>query len=311
MIGTEFLNGQGFGNQLFCYVIARCVALDNNCEFGTVGQGLFGAPRWNQKGTYFMDIDLGVDSEKSDFKNVYSERSIRCFFDTCLHDKTHGCDISPFDEDLPRVPDGTLIYGNMQSEKYFIHRKDEIKKWLKIKPEYDFYDFYQDDLCIINIRGGEYSGLKELFLERKYWLNGIDNMRKINPMMRFLIITDDPKAAKKVLPEVTAYHFDLAKDYVSIKNAKYLLLSNSSFAFFPAFTSETIEFIIAPKYWARHNVSNGYWATGQNIYTGWNYQDRAGKLFTSDECVAAFEDYKKKTSIYKKIGLKKNLVILK
>ena len=35
MIGTEFIDGQGLGNQLFCYVTARAVALENGCEFGT------------------------------------------------------------------------------------------------------------------------------------------------------------------------------------------------------------------------------------------------------------------------------------
>ena len=31
----------------------------------------------------------------------------------------------------------------------------------------------------------------ELFLEKKYWLHGMKNMRKINPRMRFMIITND------------------------------------------------------------------------------------------------------------------------
>jgi hypothetical protein len=124
-------------------------------------------------------------------------------------------------------------------------------------------------------------------------------MRKINPQMQFMIITDDIQAAQRVLPDIPAYHFDIAKDYVSIKNARYLILSNSSFAFFPAFTSDTVKYIIAPKYWARHNVSDGYWATGQNIYTGWNYQDINGKLFTSNECNSEFEVFKEQSGIYK------------
>ncbi len=34
MIGTEFIDGQGLGNQLFCYVTARAVAEENGYEFG-------------------------------------------------------------------------------------------------------------------------------------------------------------------------------------------------------------------------------------------------------------------------------------
>ena len=41
MIGTEFLDGQGLGNQLFCYVTARAIAEENGYEFGTAGQECF------------------------------------------------------------------------------------------------------------------------------------------------------------------------------------------------------------------------------------------------------------------------------
>lgn len=298
MIGTEFFHGQGFGNQLFCYITARAIAIDNSCEFGTVGQELFGAPRWNQKGAYFMDIDLGIKANKEDFKYFYTETSKRYFINTCLHDRTHGCDISIIDNEMRKVKDGSLLYGNMQAEGYFLHRKEEVKDWLKIKKEHDSYEFCLDNLCIINIRGGEYVGLKELFLDRKYFLNAINNMKEFKSNIEFLIITDDVATANKLLPNIEAKHFDIAKDYVSIKNAKYLILSNSSFAFFPAFTSDTVKYIIAPKYWARHNVSDGYWSTAQNIYSGWNYQDKYGKIFSSDECISEFEKYKRASNLY-------------
>jgi hypothetical protein len=32
MVGTEFIKGQGLGNQLFCYVSARCIARDLGYE---------------------------------------------------------------------------------------------------------------------------------------------------------------------------------------------------------------------------------------------------------------------------------------
>ena len=81
-------------------------------------------------------------------------------------------------------------------------------------------------------------------------------------------------------------------------------MSNSTFAFFPAFTSETVKYVIAPKYWARHNVSDGYWASEQNIYSGFTYMDRKGKLFTAEECRKELEEYKKNSKKYQKIGEK-------
>jgi hypothetical protein len=122
--------------------------------------------------------------------------------------------------------------------------------------------------------------------------------------MEFMIITNDVKEAAKILPGIPAYNFDLAKDYSIIKNARYLLLSNSSFAYFPAFTSTTVKYIIAPKYWARHNVSNGYWASEQNIYEGWHYQDRRGKVFSYKECVEELEQYKIKSRMYAALNIR-------
>jgi hypothetical protein len=60
MIGTEFIDGQGLGNQLFCYVTARAVAEENGYEFGTAGQECFAVNIHSNRGMYFMDIDLDM-----------------------------------------------------------------------------------------------------------------------------------------------------------------------------------------------------------------------------------------------------------
>ena len=204
---------------------------------------------------------------------------------------TIGCDVRGYDKGLMDVPDNTMIFGNMQDEKYFHHNKELVKEWLKVKEEYDVYDYMDDDVCVLNYRGGEYVGFGELYLTREYWINAMENMTKINPNMKFVTITDDVKASQTILPEIPAYHFTVDKDYSIIKNSKHVILSNSSFPFFAVYTSDTIENIIAPKYWARHNVSDGYWAMSQNIYSGWTYQDRDGNLSTAEECVKELEKY--------------------
>ena len=63
-----------------------------------------------------------------------------------------------------------------------------------------------------------------------------------------------------------------------------------------------MKFIIAPKYWARHNVSDGYWASEQNIYSDFHYLDRKGNLFTAKECREALDKYRQKSPYYKRIG---------
>ena len=192
----------------------------------------------------------------------------------------------------------------MQDEKYYIRHKDEIRQWLKVKEEYDCMEYNRDNLCILHLRCSDYLDCPELYLRKKYWKDGIRNMKKINPDMEFMIITNDVKEASKILPGIPAYNFDLAKDYSIIKNAKYLLLSNSSFAYFPTFTSTTVKYILAPKYWARHNVSDGYWASEQNIYEGWHYQDRHGKVFSAEECKKELEQYKQTSPLYATLNVR-------
>ncbi|MDE7197795.1 MAG: glycosyl transferase [Lachnospiraceae bacterium] len=306
MVGTEFINGQGLGNQLFCYVTARAAALENGYEFGTAGQERFAVNIHSDRGMYFMNVDLGHAISEEDKKKykVCHDAEERLFIGNSKHDLTHGCYVAGASLDIQRVEDNTLIYGNMQDESYFIKYLPQVREWLKVKPEYDSCEYSRENLCIINMRGGEYTGSPELLIGRRYWLHGIAHMRKIRPDMEFMIVTDDVKTAQRMLPGIEAHHFDIAKDYVTLKNAHYLLLSNSSFACLPAFTSETVKYILAPKYWARHNVSDGYWASEQNIYTGWHYMDRKGRVFTDKECREELAAYKKKSKKYAAVNQK-------
>lgn len=294
MIVTEIYNGQGLGNQLWCYVVTRTIALDKGYDFGIMNGFKF-------KCLNFMDLNLGLDviggegpeggppsKLPNGIINYYYEKFIDKF----------SCLINIDDKKLFEISDNTKIDGIMQSENYILHRKSEIKNWLKVNENNDCYDFSDDNICIINLRGGEYVGLNSLFLTKKYWNDAINNMLNINKNLNFIVITDDVRIGELMFPNYPVYHFSIGKDYSIIKNAKYAIISNSSFAWFPLWTSDTIKYVIAPKYWARHNVSDGYWSCGYNITRNWLWMDREGKLFSYDECVLEFEEYKKRTKIY-------------
>jgi hypothetical protein len=222
------------------------------------------------------------------------------------------------------INDNTKIEGYFQSEKYILHRKNEIKNWLRVEAKYDCYDFSRNNICILNIRGGEYKGNPDLILPKQYWINAMANMMKINNNLKFIIITEDVKYTRALLPQCESFHFDIGKDYSIVKNAKYLILANSSFSFFPAWTSETAKYIIAPKYWARSNISDGFWACPFNLYRDWIWQDKFGKLFTFEECEVEYSQYKilnkihelkqrppqKQNSSFKKLFLKSKNVAL-
>ena len=300
MIGTEFQHGFGLGNQLFWYVVMRAIAKEKGYDFGIINPHVLANNMHSSSGMYFMDIDLGTEipmEDKDKFK-IFEDDDTRLFLGNSKHDMKHGAYVSGPKKEIHDIEDGTLLYGNLQAEEYFEKYLDEVKDWLKVKPEYESYEFTRENLCIIHMRCGDYSNSPELWLDRKYWVNGIKNMRKIRPDMEFMIVTDDVDAAHKILPEIKAVRGTLDKDYVTIKNARYLLLANSSFAVFPAMTSDTLKYAIAPKYWARHNVSDGYWASEQNIYSFFNYMDRKGRIFTPEECKRELEEYKKTSRVY-------------
>ncbi|MES2224754.1 MAG: DUF3431 domain-containing protein [Patescibacteria group bacterium] len=309
MIVTELYKGQGLGNQLACYVATRVIALDKGYAFGIEHPERF-------KGADFLSLDFGlpVHGGKSreggpheklpdGIRNYYVERKI-----------THpasGSDIRIYDKHLADVLDSTKIDGLMQDEQYIAHRKEEVRSWLKVKDSYECLDYSDPNTCIINFRGGEYARHGDFFLNKNYWDNSVAHMKARNQSMRFVVITDDVLTAKKFFPEYDVFHFTIGKDYSIIKNACNLILSNSSFAWFPAWLSEKLQYCIAPKHWGRHNISNGYWSLGYNITEGWNYMDRDGQLSDYDTCMKEWEAYQENhAALFAEPKINKNFLVV-
>ncbi|MDO4293870.1 MAG: glycosyl transferase [Eubacteriales bacterium] len=299
MIGTQILKGQGLGNRLFCYVTARAVAAERGAAFGVPGKEILLEGLTGSNEEPFLDLWMGQAASREDFARVYDEKEERIYTGACRHDLLHGCYVAGADRAVREVPDGTLLMGNLQDESYFAGYRDKLGEWLKVRPKYDSHRYTRDNLCVLNLRGGEYASEPALFLRKKYWTDAMAWMRRERSDMEFIIVTDDVEMARKLLPGIPAYHFPVHGDYVTVKNARYLIVSNSSFACFPAFTSETARKIIAPKYWARHNVSDGYWASEQNIYTGFEYLGRDGRLYSASDCREELAAYREKSERFR------------
>jgi hypothetical protein len=120
-------------------------------------------------------------------------------------------------------------------------------------------------------------------------------MLAINPFMVFLAITDDPELCKEYMPfDIQTLHVDVGFDFYVVNQSHWLIISNSTFGWWAAWLNKKCKKIIAPKYWARHNVSNGYWSVGESYTREFSYMDRDGKLFNYDDCLnEAIEYYKK------------------
>jgi hypothetical protein len=289
MLVTEFYDGQGFGNQLWCYVATRVLALDKGLGFGIQNPEKF-------KGAEFLNLDMGVEVMGGSgppggppvelplgVENYYSERIIR--------HPDNDVDIRTVDKGLQEVTANTKIDGYFQAEEYILHRKEDIRSWLFYSNKDLDFVFSAENICVINFRGGEYKRIPAVFLRRKYWRDAIIRMKIINPNMNFVVITDDPPLAKKFFPQFTIRHYGIHGDYQAINNAPYLILSNSSFGFFPAWLNSNLKTCIAPKYWAAHNESDGYWALSYNLTRNWIYLDREGNVFDYEQCVDELKNY--------------------
>ena len=247
MIASIFHSGSGLGNQLHRYVMIRCMALDKGLKWGMV------APE-NFKGKDFMNLDMG---EPVPFNyhiempagKVVVETDWRLFVENNLDYDWVG---------INSVHDNTIVDGEFQGEMYFYHHLREIKKWLKVKLWHA-----PQDLCVINFRGGEYKFFPELYLTKDYWDLAISKIKEINPFMRFEVHTDDPLEAAKFFPNYDIIH-DIGKNWRAIRFARYLILSNSSFAILPAILNKNVKKIYAPKGWARRNT--GEQSLKYNVY---------------------------------------------
>ena len=211
MIVTELHRGQGLGNQLWAYVVTRVLALDKGFDFGIINSNEF-------KGRDFLSLDFGLKLKArptpDDGLDIILPKGVFNYFSekNTWYDK-FNCDITDYDPGLLAVGDDTKIAGYFQSEKYISHRKSEIKSWLTVSAEFDCRDFSNEYTCVLNIRGGEYKGTPDLILQKKYWIDAINNMHKIRPDMNFVIVTDDVRYTKKLLPDYPSFHFTIGKDY--------------------------------------------------------------------------------------------------
>lgn len=247
MIAGIFHEGSGIGNQLFRYVATRVLAEDKGYEWTMLGGNNF-------KGNEFISMPLlpWIDEKSS---HRWNEKKII----------ENGIDIRGYDPEINFVEDNTIIDGEFQDSRYFEHRINEVREWLKVEP----LDI-PDDICVIGFRGGEYKVFPDLYLPTGYYQKAISLMQEKYPNIRFEIHTDDTEEANRFLNYLGCpIIHDVGRNWRSVRYAKHLILANSSFYILPALLNQNVQEIIAPRYWARHNTK--VWALPQNYYKQFQY----------------------------------------
>ena len=300
---TTNLTGN-LGNHMWQYAVCRAVAEKLGYEWG-INPSPSHDYHNGMNQMYFMDVNFGKSPE-GDFIDFHEK------WTTYRH--VDNVNITFLDPRVYQIMDGTRMIGDngalggiYQCEDYLIDRKEEILEWFKIKEEYrDKFNLemermgivLDENTCVINFRGGEYRGLNNVILRREYWRDSINHMLSLNPKMKFIAVTDDPECASSFMPfEIPTVHGEIGLDFYIVNQSKWVILSNSTFGWWAGWLNKKAKRIIAPKYWARHNVSDGYWATGESYTRGFTYLDRDGSLSDYETCKKEALNYYKLKNI--------------
>lgn len=259
MIACILHKGSGLGNQLHRIVASRVLALEKSYEFGVVAPELF-------KGKDFMNLDMGLKSKTDGYFIENSSGKVIPFTEGPDGPRIR-CPVweewnkNVYDPDFNFVENDTIIDGNFEDPKYFEHRLSEISEWLKVEPME-----VVEDVCSIGFRGGEYYTVPELGLPKEYYERAMQEMRKINPKMRFVVHTDDEDMARQFFPEFRIIR-DIEINWRAMRYGKYAIIANSSFYVLPRLLSDGLT--IAPRYWNRYNTKQ--WDYPQNYYKQFKY----------------------------------------
>ena len=283
MIITELYAEQGLGNQLWVYAACRSIAEQLNYPFAVLGQRNF-------KGRQFLNLDFassnvlgealasgGLSGSHGMPPTIFHER---LFYDPDLRYIA-----SDFDESVMALGAYTRLEGLFQSERYFFGDTSRTRSYIRIKDDWLASVSVSEDVCVLNVRGGEYKRHKRLILPPTYWLNAMGNMKAMTGIDNFLIVTDDPRYAASLLPDIPVLQGGIAECYIALHEAKNVIVSNSSFSYFPIKTGREDRVVIAPKHWARFGNRCSRWASPANLYESWMWQDVGGSLHSYADCL--------------------------
>jgi len=221
----------GLGNQLFQVIAGYYLAKQNNDEYGINPNLERGRGQGNCINIYIDSIFKNIQKTNHESKVLYREPQF------------NYTDIE-YSEDL-------LLEGFFQTEKYFLHKKNEINELLGFKCNED-----PTNVCVIHIRTGDY--LQDLtfnVVTLKYFENAINYVLSINENVSFKIVSDNYYYASRYIPDNIDYEFvssDELQDLKTISQCDYAIISNSSFGWWGSYLGKN-KITLAPNKWFNVN----------------------------------------------------------
>lgn len=167
------------------------------------------------------------------------------------------------------IPQGHWhLIGYFQSEKYFSHCKELVKKMFTLKEQKPIKG------CAIHVRGGDYLTLKDYHynLTSDYYTDAVIKVQEETGINQFIVFTDDPKHAMTVLPKMYKWEFlhtgHEVTDLLAMSRFENLIIANSSFSWWGAWLGAQ-KSVYAPGVWfgekKKHYITTDLCCDGWNI----------------------------------------------
>ena len=256
MIGFNALGQLGrLGNQMFQFAALKGIARNRGYEYAIPPSNQ--PEEWNTVDEYYHAIG--------------NNQAGHHLFDPFTLCATSELNIQYIDPDRPVMPEGQFhfnenlfnncpdwvdIRGFFQSEKYFKHIKDEIKKDFTFKPEIlepckEMMSEFDAPPISLHVRRTDYiTNPNHSALESHYYMESLARMPEDREV---LVFTDDPEWCKEqemfagdrfMIGEQNSGYVDMCL----MTLCKYHIIANSSFSWWGAWLSDS-EKVIRPINW--------------------------------------------------------------
>lgn len=266
----------GIGNQLFCYAVAKSIAINNNAELIIDNITDFQDDKYDR--VYQLD-NFNISATKAKREKVLFKflklwyRLLRYLsscrkFENRFYIRHQGVD---FDEGILRININKIVYleGCWQSEEYFIKNQLIIRDELKINEPQDIknqtlknqilekesvfihYRFFDD-----NINGQNNTNIK-------YYYKAIDYIENQIKDPHYYIFSDNINKALSIIKlpskkftvvDINHGELNAHKDLWLMSNCKHAIIANSTFSWWGAWLiNSSKKIIIAPNFKISNN----------------------------------------------------------
>jgi hypothetical protein len=261
----------GLGNQLFCYAVAKKIAINNNADLIIDNTSGFKKDIYNRK--YLLN-NFNIQSRlanKYEFLypfTRYRYSILRRFnkllkFKNRIYIQHEGVD---FDKRVLQIKVRKILYleGCWQSENYFLDIQDIIKNEFKLNIKLNnenttYLNLIKNTNSVcLHIRFFDNKETGPNNISESYYINAINFLKYKISNPTYFIFSDNVQLAQKKLKfiDTEVYFVNINSsneaaiyDFNLMKNCKNFIIANSTFSWWAAWLSDNNEkIVIAPDY---------------------------------------------------------------